>query len=182
VVFPCGSADKESTCSEGDLGSIPGLGRSPGEVKGYPLQNSGLENSMDCIVHGGQKESDTTERLFTSLKQCVMVLVWKFPPRSQQVATQTFLLYCFLLKSLSVSSKCDEWIKKLWYIQTMEYDSAIKRKASESVLMRWMNLEPIIQSEVSQKEKHKYHILIHIYSLEKWNLFTGQQWNNRYQE
>ena len=50
--FPCGSADKESTCSARDLGSIPGLGRSPGEAKGYPLQYSGLENSMDCIVHG----------------------------------------------------------------------------------------------------------------------------------
>ena len=49
--FPCGSAGKESTCKAGDLGSIPGLGRSPGEGKGYPLQYSGLENSMDCIVH-----------------------------------------------------------------------------------------------------------------------------------
>ena len=48
--FPCDSAGKESTCNVGDLGSIPGLGRSPGEGKGYPLQYSGLENSMDCIV------------------------------------------------------------------------------------------------------------------------------------
>ena len=58
---PCGSAGKESVCNEGDLGSISGLGRSPGEGKGYPLQYSGLENSMDCVVHG--KESDTTEQL-----------------------------------------------------------------------------------------------------------------------
>ena len=50
----------------------------------------------------------------------------------------------------------DEWIKKFWYIYTMEYYSPIKRNTSESVLMRWMNLEPIIQSEVSQKEKDKY--------------------------
>ena len=49
--FPCDSAGKESACKEGDLGSIPGLGRSPAEGKGYPLQYSGLENSMDCIVH-----------------------------------------------------------------------------------------------------------------------------------
>ena len=49
--FPYGSADKESTGSVGDLGSIPGLGRSPGGGKGYPPQDSGLENSMDCIVH-----------------------------------------------------------------------------------------------------------------------------------
>ena len=47
--FPCGSPGKESTCSAGDLGLIPGLGKSPGEGKGYPLQYSGLENSMDCI-------------------------------------------------------------------------------------------------------------------------------------
>ena len=53
--FPCGSAGKESTCNVGDLGSIPGLGRSPGEGKGYPLQYSGLENSLDCIVPGVTK-------------------------------------------------------------------------------------------------------------------------------
>ena len=53
--FPCGSAGKESACNVGDLGSIPALGRSPGEGKGYPLQYSGLENSMDCIVHGVTK-------------------------------------------------------------------------------------------------------------------------------
>ena len=53
--FPCGSAGKESTCNEGDLGSIPGLGRSAGEGKGYPLQYSGLDNSMDCILYGVAK-------------------------------------------------------------------------------------------------------------------------------
>ena len=55
VGFPCDSAGKESTCNTGDLASIPGLWRSPGEGKGYPLQYSGLENSMDCIVHGVAK-------------------------------------------------------------------------------------------------------------------------------
>ena len=57
----------------------------------------------------------------------------------------------------------DELIKKLWYIYTMEYYLTIKRNTFESVLMRWMDLEPIIQSEVGQKEKDKYHILMHIY-------------------
>ena len=56
----------------------------------------------------------------------------------------------------------DEWIKKLWYTYTTEYYSAIKRGAFESVLMRWMNLEPIIHTEVSQKKKDKYRILMHI--------------------
>ena len=64
----------------------------------------------------------------------------------------------------------------------MEYYSAIKRNTFESVLMRWMNLEPIIQSEISQKEKDKYHILMHIYIESRKmllkNLFTGQQWRN----
>ena len=64
--FPCGSAGKESTCNAGDLGSIPGLGRSSGEGKGYPLQYSGLENSMDCIVHG-VAELDMTEPLLAPL-------------------------------------------------------------------------------------------------------------------
>ena len=59
----------------------------------------------------------------------------------------------------------DEWIKKLLYIYTMEYYSAIKIKATESILMRWMNLEFIIQSEVRQKEKNKYCILMHIYGI-----------------
>ena len=59
----------------------------------------------------------------------------------------------------------DEWIRKLWYIYTMEYHSAIKNKVSESVLMGWMKLEPIIQSEVSQKEKHQYSILKHVYGI-----------------
>ena len=53
--FPCGSSDKQSACNAGDLGLIPGLGRSPGEGKGYLLQYSGLENSMDCMVHGVAK-------------------------------------------------------------------------------------------------------------------------------
>ena len=53
--FFCGSAGKESACNVGDLGSVPGLGRFPGEGKGYPLQYSGLEISMDCLVHGSQR-------------------------------------------------------------------------------------------------------------------------------
>ena len=57
----------------------------------------------------------------------------------------------------------DEWIRKLWYIYVIEYYSAIKKNAFDSVLMRWMKLEPIIWSEVSQKENHQYSILMHIY-------------------
>ena len=72
----------------------------------------------------------------------------------------------------------DEWIKKLWYIYTMEYYSAIKRNAFESILIRWMNLESVMQSEVSQKEKHKYHSNAYIKNLEKWYLRIYLQGNN----
>ena len=61
----------------------------------------------------------------------------------------------------------DEWIRKLWYKYTMKYYSVIKKNSFESVLMRWMKLEPIIQSEVSQKDKHQYSILMHIYGILK---------------
>ena len=59
----------------------------------------------------------------------------------------------------------DEWIIKLWYIYTMEYYSAIKKNPFESVLTRWIKLEPIIQSKVSQKEENQYSILTHIYGI-----------------
>ena len=74
VGFPCGSAGKESACNAGDLGSIPGLGRSPGEGKGYPLQCSGLENSMDSIVHGVTK----SRTQLNDLPFHIFTLVYKF--------------------------------------------------------------------------------------------------------
>ena len=80
--FPGSSVGKEFDCNVGDPGSIPGWGKSAGEGIGYPLQDSGLENSMDYIVHGGHKESDTTERLsfsftlifndISNFEECVM--------------------------------------------------------------------------------------------------------------
>ena len=64
-----------------------------------------------------------------------------------------------------ICPSADEWIRKLWYIYTMEYYSAIKKNTFESVLMRWMKLKPIIQSEVNQKEKHQSSIIMHIYGI-----------------
>ena len=84
--------------------------------------------------------------------------------------TPMFIAALFIIARTQKQPKCpseDEWIRKLWYIYTMEYYSAIKKNAFESVLMRWMKLEPIIQSEVSQKEKHQYSILMHIYRIQK---------------
>ena len=75
-----------------------------------------------------------------------------------------FIAALFIIARTWKQPRCptaDEWIRKLWYIYTMEYYSAIQKDTFESVLMRWMKLEPIIQSEVSQKEKHQYSILTH---------------------
>ena len=83
----------------------------------------------------------------------------------RDTCTPVFIAAQFTIARTWKQPKCplaDEWIRKLWYTYPMEYYSAIKRNAFESVLIRWMNLEPIIQSEVSHKEKNKYHILTHI--------------------
>ena len=74
----------------------------------------------------------------------------------------------FIIARTWKEPKCpsaDDWVRKLWYRDTKKYYSAIKKDTFESVLMRWMKLEPIIQSEVSQKEKHQYSILMHMYGI-----------------
>ena len=84
------------------------------------------------------------------------------------MCTPMFIAALFIIARTWKQPRCpsaDEWIRKLWYLYTMEYYSAIKKNTFESVLMRWMKLEPIIQSEVSQKEKHQYSILMHIYGI-----------------
>ena len=81
-----------------------------------------------------------------------------------------FITALFIIARTWKQSRCpsaDEWIRKLWNIYTMEYYSAIKKNTFESVLMRWMKLEAIIQSEVSQKDKDQYSILTHIYGILK---------------
>ena len=81
-----------------------------------------------------------------------------------------FITALFIIARTWKKPRCpsaDEWIKKLWYIYTMEYYSAIKKNIFESVLVRWMKLEPIIRSEVSQKDKDQYSILMHIYGILK---------------
>ena len=96
--FPWDSAGKEFACNEGDLDLIPGFGRSPGKGKGYPLQYSGLENSMDCIYSPwGHKDSDRTEQLSLSLKPEMLNVypvgidthfnaLWSLPTKATHVA------------------------------------------------------------------------------------------------
>ena len=84
------------------------------------------------------------------------------------MCTPMFIAALFTIARARKQPRCplaNEWLRKLWYIYTMEYYSAIKKNAFESVLMRWMKLESIIQSEVSQKEKYQYSILMHIYGI-----------------
>ena len=86
----------------------------------------------------------------------------------RDMGTPMFIAELFIIARTWKQPRCpsaDEWIRKLWYIYTMEYYTVIKKNTFESVLMWWMKLEPIIQSEVSQKEKHQYSILMQIYGI-----------------
>ena len=86
----------------------------------------------------------------------------------RDTCTPMFIAALFIIARTWKQLRCpsaDEWIRKLWYIYAMEYYSAIKKNTLESVLMKWIKLEPIIQSEVSQKEKHQYSILMQIYGI-----------------
>ena len=113
------------------------------------LQNLGIKLPYDPAIpllstylEGTKSEKDTCAPMFIAALLTI-TRTWKQP-------------------------KCpstDEWLKKLCCIYTMDYHSAIKRNSFESILMKWMNLEPIIQSKVSQKEENKYHILMHIYGI-----------------
>ena len=86
----------------------------------------------------------------------------------RDMCTPMFITALFTIAGTWKQPRCPsahELIRKLWYIYTMEYYSAIKKNAFESVLIRWMKLEPNIHSEVSQKEKHQYSILTHAYGI-----------------
>ena len=89
---------------------------------------------------------------------------------ARDTCTPMFISALFIIARTWKQPRCpsgDEWIRKLWYIYTMEHYLAIKKNTFRSVLMRWMKLEPIIQSEVRQKEKYQYSILTHIYGILK---------------
>ena len=81
----------------------------------------------------------------------------------RDTCTPMFITALFTIARTCKQPRCpfaDKWIRKLWYIYTVEYYSAVKKNTFESVLIRWMKLEPFIQSEVSQKEKHQYSMLL----------------------
>ena len=86
----------------------------------------------------------------------------------KESCTTMFIVALFTIARTWKQPKCpsaDEWIKKMWHIYTMDYSSAIKRNEIELFVVRWMDLESVIQSEVSQKEKNKYCMLTYIYGI-----------------
>ena len=132
------------------------------------LQGEKYQQPQICRWHNtnGRKWRETKEPLDECEKgECIHTEETR---REKDTCTPMFIAALFIIARIWKQSRCpsaDEWIRKLWYIYTMEYNSAIKKNTFESVLMRWMKLEPIIQSEVSQKEKHQYSILTHIYGI-----------------
>ena len=125
---------------------IQPLGRQYGDSfkkLGIKLSQQPSNPTTRYIPEETKIEKDTSIPLFTAALLTIIVRTWKQPR----------------------CPSTDEWIKKLWYIHTMEYYSVLKRNTFESVLIRWMNLEPIKQSEVSQKEKNKYYILTNMYGI-----------------
>ena len=103
-------------------------------------------------------------------QNCTLGIHTKETRIERDTCTPMFIAALFTIARTWEQFRCPlagQWIRKLLYIYTMEYYSAIKNNTFESVLMRWMKLEPIIQSEVSQKEKHQYSLLTHIYEIQK---------------
>ena len=93
----------------------------------------------------------------------------------RDTCTPMFITALFIIARTWKQPRCtsaDEWIRKLWYIYIMEYYSAIKKNSFESVLMRWMKLEPIIQSEVSQKDKDQYSGLIYLVNIYNYKVHS----------
>ena len=139
-----------------------------GELKAN-IQCTSPKHQVSCIEPG------LATRFIHDIIHVSMPFSQIFPP-SPSLTESIRLIYTsvslipalFIIARTWKQPRCpsvDEWIRKLWYIYTMEYYSAIKKNTFESVLMRWMKLEPIMQSEVSQKEKQQYSILTHIYGI-----------------
>ena len=122
--------------------------------------------------HYGEECSDFLKKLGIELPYTPVIPLLGIHPKETRIKRDTYTpMFTEALFTIARTWKkprypsADEWIRKLWYIYTMKYYLAIKRNAFESVLMRWMKLEPITQSEVSQKEEHQHSILMHIYGI-----------------
>ena len=182
--FPGGAVVENPPANAGDTGSSPGLGRShmPWSDWAREPQLLSLRVWSLCsatreaaIVRGPRTAMKSGPRL----PQLEKALAQKQRPntaiknklinlKKKDTCTTMFIAALFTITRTWKQPKCpstDEWIKKMWHMYTMEYYSAIKRNKIESFVMRQMDLESVIQSEVSQKEKNKYRTLTHIYGI-----------------
>ena len=154
-------------------------GSDPNVYKQYMLERVWRKGNPPILLVGMQSSTATWRTVWRFLKKLQIELAYdpaipllgihtEETRIERDMCTPMFITALFILARTWKQPRCpsaDEWIRKLWCIYTMEYYSAIKKNPFESVLMSWMKLEPIIQSEVSQKEKHQYSILTHIYGI-----------------
>ena len=143
--------------------------RNYNKLKNCPQQRKLVIKHKGCLVNG--RRYLKTRHSIRGLYGPAIPLLGKHTEetrRERDTCTPMFIAALFIIARTWKQPRCpsaDEWIRKLWYIYTVEYYSAINKNTFESVLMSWMKLEPIIHSEVSQKEKHQYSIITHIYGI-----------------
>ena len=147
--------------------------------EGVEKQEPSYTGNANQYSHYGEQCGDSCKTWKQNCHTTHQSHWWDYTPRGihteetrieRDMCAPMFIAALFTTARTRKQPRCpsaEEWIRKLWYIYTMEYYSAIKKNAFESFLMRSMKLEPIIQSEVSQKEKHQYSTLTHIYGIQK---------------